>query len=110
MQFNKLVTPALVIVIICFAVAFGPSAFSLVSSKLANNAMEVDLVTDIPTTQRSRSAIARVEGALVVALAEHSSNQWHSFWNNLKTGYELFETNKKPPNTTVIDGRYVFDY
>lgn len=261
MQFTKLTTTTLVFIIICFAVAFGPRAFSLVSSKLAQNSFEINPATGIPTTKRSKNAIASVEGDLVIALAgkgleygapmfirifkdpgvlevwlessngdfvrfknydictfsgnlgpklkegdkqspegfyfvradnlnpasrfhlsfnlgfpnaydrhhgrtgsalmvhgncvsigcyamtdplieeiyalmqkalemgqpfirvhafpfrlteqalaKHSSNQWHSFWNNLKTGYELFETNKIPPNTTVVDGRYVFDY
>jgi murein L,D-transpeptidase YafK len=32
-----------------------------------------------------------------------------AFWENLKTGYDLFEKNKVPPNVTVKDKRYVFE-
>jgi murein L,D-transpeptidase YafK len=31
------------------------------------------------------------------------------FWENLKTGYDLFEKNKVPPNATVRDKAYVFE-
>jgi murein L,D-transpeptidase YafK len=31
------------------------------------------------------------------------------FWQNLKTGYDLFETNKLPPNVTVKDKAYAFE-
>jgi murein L,D-transpeptidase YafK len=31
------------------------------------------------------------------------------FWENLKTGYDLFEKNKVPPNATVRDKEYVFE-
>jgi len=31
------------------------------------------------------------------------------FWENLRTGYDLFEKNKVPPNVTVKDKKYVFE-
>ena len=31
------------------------------------------------------------------------------FWQNLKTGYDLFETKKLPPNVTVKDKAYAFE-
>jgi len=31
------------------------------------------------------------------------------FWKNLKTGYDLFEKNKLPPDVTVKDKQYVFE-
>ena len=31
------------------------------------------------------------------------------FWKNLKTGYDLFEKNKVPPNATVKDKQYTFE-
>lgn len=34
-------------------------------------------------------------------------NQWHSFWLNLKQGYDAFEKGKVPPNVTVKNKTYV---
>jgi len=31
---------------------------------------------------------------------------WHSFWEELKPGYNYFEKNHTPPEITVINGRY----
>ena len=42
------------------------------------------------------------------ALSKHRSNQWHSFWLNLKQGYDYFENHKKPPNVEVLNGKYIF--
>lgn len=44
------------------------------------------------------------------ALEEKAGHQWHAFWLNLKTGYDAFETQKRPPNVEVKDGLYVFDF
>jgi murein L,D-transpeptidase YafK len=44
------------------------------------------------------------------ALEERAGHQWHAFWLNLKTGYDAFETQKRPPNVEVKDGLYVFDF
>ncbi len=35
--------------------------------------------------------------------------KWLEFWANLKEGYDYFEILHLPPNTTVKNGRYVFD-
>ena len=42
-------------------------------------------------------------------LEQYTESVWHSFWENLKTGYDWFEINKSPPNTEVIGGKYVFN-
>jgi murein L,D-transpeptidase YafK len=42
-------------------------------------------------------------------LLEHSNNSNAAFWKNLKTGWEVFEQKKRPPNVTVSDKRYIFD-
>ena len=42
-------------------------------------------------------------------LEKHSSNQWYSFWLNLKEGYDYFDKHKQPPNVEVSNGKYVFD-
>lgn len=39
----------------------------------------------------------------------YKNSRWYIFWKNLKEGYDLFEKNKFPPNSTVKNGRYVFD-
>lgn len=35
-------------------------------------------------------------------------HRWHSFWTNLKKGYDWFETQKIPPNVSTKEKRYVF--
>lgn len=42
-------------------------------------------------------------------LKKYSSSNWSSFWQNLKTGYDYFESKKIPPNVEVRSGVYVFD-
>jgi len=41
-------------------------------------------------------------------LSEYRSNQWYSFWLNLKDGYDYFNKHKRPPNVEVSNGKYVF--
>lgn len=41
-------------------------------------------------------------------MKDFSSNPNYPFWQNLKTGYDLFEKNKLPPDVSVKDKRYVF--
>lgn len=43
------------------------------------------------------------------ALVKHRDNEWHSFWLNLKEGYDSFNEHRRPPNVEVLNGRYVFD-
>ena len=39
----------------------------------------------------------------------YRSHRWIDFWQNLKEGYDYFENSQnRPPNTVVTDGRYVF--
>lgn len=42
-------------------------------------------------------------------LDKYKFNQWHSFWSNLKIGYDHFNKYKRPPNVNVSNGAYVFD-
>ena len=42
------------------------------------------------------------------ALKKYESNQWYSFWLNLKEGYDYFNKHKRPPNVGVSNGKYVF--
>ena len=41
-------------------------------------------------------------------LARHRDHRWHDFWQNLKQGYDLFETARTPPRVGHSEGRYVF--
>lgn len=41
----------------------------------------------------------------MAAQVEHT---WYSFWTNLQEGYAMFEKNGTPPNTNVVNQRYVF--
>lgn len=43
------------------------------------------------------------------AMIQHSYHRWFTFWQNLKTGYEIFEDTKLPPNVTVKDKTYHFE-
>ncbi len=38
-----------------------------------------------------------------------AGSEWIGFWKNLKTGYDLFEKNKVPPEVGVKDREYVFE-
>ncbi|MEO0416805.1 MAG: L,D-transpeptidase family protein [Verrucomicrobiota bacterium] len=42
-------------------------------------------------------------------LAKHQKHEYHSFWRNLKEGWDWFEEHRVPPNVEVDDGEYVFD-
>ena len=41
-------------------------------------------------------------------LKTFENHRWYSFWKNLKEGYDYFVVNRKPPNVTVKNGKYVF--
>ncbi|MBB1436523.1 murein L,D-transpeptidase [Pseudoalteromonas sp. SG43-6] len=41
-------------------------------------------------------------------LSKYKSNQWYSFWLNLKEGYDYFKKHKRPPNVEVSEGKYIF--
>lgn len=41
-------------------------------------------------------------------LRKHSKSPWIKFWRNLKTGYDIFESGKRPPAVRVHSGVYVF--
>ena len=36
-------------------------------------------------------------------------NRWHTFWENLREGYDYFEKHRLPPNVQVRGMRYIFD-
>ena len=42
-------------------------------------------------------------------LQEQTSSTWYDFWENLKTGYDLFAEHGTPPDVQVRDGNYVFE-
>ncbi len=42
-------------------------------------------------------------------MAKAAGNEWLPFWQNLKTGYDLFEKNKVPPDVTVEGKEYAFE-
>lgn len=41
-------------------------------------------------------------------LLAHKDSRWYAFWKNLKTGYDMFEENRRPPLVGVRRKRYVF--
>ena len=41
-------------------------------------------------------------------MTAHAGSQWIDFWQNLKTGHDLFEAERIPPRVGVDDKRYVF--
>lgn len=41
-------------------------------------------------------------------LKRFEKSPWHGFWQNLKEGYDLFETTRVPPQEYFADGRYQF--
>lgn len=42
------------------------------------------------------------------AMRRHRSSQWRPFWENLRTGYDMFEAARRPPNVIVREGEYRF--
>lgn len=41
-------------------------------------------------------------------MTKATESKWYDFWRNLREGYEAFEEDGVPPNTTVSDKKYVF--
>lgn len=41
-------------------------------------------------------------------MASHEGEQWDSFWENLRTGYDWFEEKRVPPEVSVKDELYHF--
>ena len=44
------------------------------------------------------------------ALTRHRDSPSHDFWTNLAEGWAWFERERRPPDVTVVDGRYVFGH
>ena len=42
-------------------------------------------------------------------MASHKDDQWYGFWQNLKEGYDYFETTRLPPPVTVCERRYLIN-
>jgi murein L,D-transpeptidase YafK len=42
-------------------------------------------------------------------LAEHRNDPNMGFWRDLKTGYDIFEVERREPKVSMCGGRYVFD-
>ena len=42
-------------------------------------------------------------------MEKHKNSEWSDFLKNLKTGYDIFEQTKIPPNVEVEDKRYIFN-
>jgi Uncharacterized protein conserved in bacteria len=41
-------------------------------------------------------------------LGRHKDSEWHSFWQNLKDGYDVFERTRRPPKVSVCNDKYHF--
>jgi murein L,D-transpeptidase YafK len=41
-------------------------------------------------------------------LGKEKNNKHYEFWRNLKGGWDWFEKNKRPPNVSVVNGKYIF--
>lgn len=41
-------------------------------------------------------------------MKRHAPSKWSAFWANLKEGYDLFESDRLPPDVVVKDARYLF--
>jgi murein L,D-transpeptidase YafK len=40
-------------------------------------------------------------------MAQYANSEWHSFWQNLKEGYDAFEQTRVPPHIGVCERRYL---
>jgi len=43
-------------------------------------------------------------------MERNRDSKWFYFWQNLRTGYDLFEAFRRPPEVSVQSGVYTFDY
>lgn len=41
-------------------------------------------------------------------ISKYKAHPWYAFWQNLKVGYDYFNTYRRPPNVDVSNGQYVF--
>ena len=41
-------------------------------------------------------------------MERHKESEWIGFWKNLHEGYDRFERDRRPPEVSVEEGRYVF--
>ena len=41
-------------------------------------------------------------------MQDYEGHPWHSFWEELKVGYDIFEKTHLPPDVTMKDGVYTF--
>lgn len=53
--------------------------------------------------------LARETGSGLMAFASSGQEQYATFWNNLKEGYDLFEKTGEPPQAYACNGRYAFN-
>lgn len=42
-------------------------------------------------------------------MTRYGDSEWHSFWVNLKEGYDAFERTHRPPKVSVCDDKYHFE-
>jgi murein L,D-transpeptidase YafK len=42
-------------------------------------------------------------------LDKYKASKYYPFWKNIKTGYDFFEKNNRPPNVEVANKKYVFN-
>ena len=42
-------------------------------------------------------------------MTKHRDSEWYPFWQNLKEGYDVFESEGVPPSVTVHERLYVFE-
>ena len=42
-------------------------------------------------------------------MTKYKNHKWIEFWQNLKSGYDYFETKKNPPNVLVKNKKYIFE-
>ena len=79
---------------------------------MTNNGIE-DIYADVEAAFAGGQSFIRVHifpfEMTKANLDAQRGNRNYVFWSNLKTGWDSFEHEKRPPNVTVIDKAYVFD-
>lgn len=82
----------------CYAVtdSYVDEIYSLMEASLNNGQKSVQV--HIFPFRMSKKRLGKTYG-----------NQWHSFWLELKQGYDLFEKSNTLPKITQCDGQYRFD-
>ncbi|MFT4099372.1 MAG: hypothetical protein QM651_19795 [Rhodoblastus sp.] len=81
--------------------------YNFVAAAIAAGQKEVPV--HIFPFRMTSTQLARETGSGLMAFASSGQEQYATFWNNLKEGYDLFEKTGEPPTAYACNGHYAFN-